>query len=68
MWVNLLQKTKALFCRKSSEFSFEPVTHHLPAHPILPQSMMEAIAPAYEEMLSKEKEEQGENAPLQSEE
>ena len=53
----LLQKFRALSCREPREHIFEPVTHRLNSHPILPQGMMSSIAPAYEEVLAKEKEE-----------
>jgi len=51
----LLQHIKALFRREPREYIYEPVTHRLNPHPILPQGMMEAIALVYEEMLQKEK-------------
>lgn len=59
----LLQKIGALFHREPREFIFEPVTHRLNPHPVLPQGMMSAIAPAYEEALAKEKEDEGEKVP-----
>lgn len=52
----LLQQIRELFRRKSRGVTYEPVTHRLDPSPILPQGMMEAIAPAYEEALAKEKE------------
>jgi len=68
MWKKLLQQFGALFRREPSKFNFDPVTHRLNPHPVLPQGMMSAIAPAYEEALAKEKEEKGENAPKESRE
>ena len=55
MWGRLFQHIRALFRREPREFIYEPVTHRLNPHPILPQGMMAAIAPAYEEMLAKQK-------------
>lgn len=49
-----LRQIRRLFHRGSPEFIFEPVTHRLNPHPVLTKSMMSAIAPAYEEALSKE--------------
>ena len=57
MWRKLLQRIRAFFRREPREFSFEPVTHRLNPHPVLPQGMMEAMAPAYEEALAREKKE-----------
>lgn len=68
MWGKLLQQIRALFRREHREFIYEPVTHRLNPHPILPQSMMEAIAPAYEEMLAKQKKEEGEKSPPEPQE
>ena len=59
----LIQRIRVLFRREPREFIREPLTHRLDSKPILPQGMMEAIAPAYEEALAKEKE----VAPLQGE-
>ncbi|PLX91819.1 MAG: hypothetical protein C0619_07070 [Desulfuromonas sp.] len=58
MWGKLSQKFRALSRREPREYIFEPVTHRLTSHPILPQGLMSSIAPAYEEVLAKEKEEQ----------
>ena len=55
-----LQQFRALFRRSPREFSFEPVTHRLNPHPVLPQGLMSSIAPAYEETLAREK---GEETP-----
>ncbi len=60
----LLQRIRALFRREPREFTYEPVTHRLDSNPILPQGMMESIAPSYEEALAKEKDVD----PLQGEE
>ena len=65
MWGKLLQQIRALFRRELCKFIFEPVTQQLTPHPILPQGMMSAIAPAYEEALAKEK---GEKAPQEQQE
>lgn len=51
-----LQQIKILFRKKPRAFSFEPVTHQLNPNPVLPQGLMSAIAPAYEETLAKEQE------------
>jgi len=61
----LLQQIRGLFRKKPREFIYEPVVHRLNPSPILPQGMMEAIAPAYEEALSKEKEEKEEKPSLE---
>jgi hypothetical protein len=63
VWGKLIQQIKAIFRREPREFIFEPVTHRLSPHPTLPQGMMEAIAPAYEEVLAKEQEGKEEKAP-----
>lgn len=68
MWGKLLQHIRALFRREPLEYIYEPVTHRLNPHPILPQGMMEAIAPAYEEMLAGQKKEEGEKAPPEPQE
>jgi len=68
IWKKLLQQFSTLSRREPSKFNFDPVTHRLNPHPILPQDMMSAIAPAYEEALAKEKEEKGENAPQEEQE
>lgn len=65
MWGKLLQQIRSLFHGEPREFIYEPVAHRLNSHPILPQGMMEAIAPAYEEVLAKEKGEGVENEPLE---
>lgn len=68
MWKKLLRQFSALFRRKPSKFNFDPATHRLNPHPILPQGMMSAIAPAYEEALAKEQVEKAEKAPKESRE
>ena len=68
MWGKFLQHIRALFRREPREYIYEPVTHRLNPHPILPQGMMEAIAPAYEEMLARQKKEEGEKAPPEPQE
>jgi len=60
MWRKLVQQFRALFRREPRKFNFDPVMHRLNPHPVLPQGMMSAIAPAYEEALNKDK---GEKAP-----
>jgi len=65
MWSKLLQQLRALFRRDPRKYNFDPVTHRLNPHPLLPQGMMSAIAPAYEEALAKEK---GDKAPQESQE
>ena len=54
---NVLQKIKDLFRSEARDPNYEPITHRLNPDPNLPQGMMEAIAPAYQEALAKEKEE-----------
>jgi len=66
MWGKLLQKTRILFRRKPHESIHEPIIHRLNPNPILPQGMMEAIAPAYEEALAKGKEEKEETSSQES--
>jgi len=68
MWGKLLQQIRALFRREPREFIYEPVIHRLNPSPILPQGMMEAIAPAYEEALAKENEEKEEKPSPQQQE
>jgi len=63
MWGKLLQHIRTLFRREPREFTYEPVSHRLDPHPILPQGMMESIAPSYEEIMAKQKKEEGEKAP-----
>ena len=68
MWDKLLQQIRASFRREPREFSYEPVIHRLDSSPIIPQGMMEAIAPSYEEALAKEKEEKEEKPSLEAKE
>lgn len=63
-----MQQIRALFRGEPREFIYEPVTHQLNSHTILPQGMMEAIAPAYEEVLTKEKKEKEEKNPPEPQE
>jgi len=67
MWGKLLQQIKALFRREPREFIYEPVIHRLNPSPILPQGMMEAIAPSYEEALAEEKRGKEEKTSLEAE-
>lgn len=67
MWKRL-KKIKPLFRRESRAFNFEPVTHPLNTHPVLPRGMMSAIAPAYEAALAREKREEGKKAPQKPQE
>ena len=57
MWGIILQHIRMLLRREPRELIYEPVTHRLNSHPILPQGLMSSIAPAYEEALNKEKRE-----------
>jgi hypothetical protein len=59
----LLQQFRALFRKEPCKFNFEPVTHRLNPHPVLPKDMMSAIAPAYEEALNREKEKNASQDP-----
>ena len=68
MWSKLLQQIRALFRRSPSEFNYKPVTHRLNSKPTLPKGMMEDIAPAYQEVLAKEKEEKEEKSPPEAQE
>ncbi len=65
MWGRMLQQIRVLFRREGREFIYEPVTHRLNPRPILPQGMMEAIAPAYEEVATQEMERKEEEAPAE---
>lgn len=63
MLKKMLRRIKPLFQGQTRTFTYEPVTHRLDPHPVLPQSMMEAVSPAYEEVLAREKAQEGEEPP-----
>lgn len=68
MWDKLLHQIRTLFRREPPEFIYEPVVHRLDPSPIIPQGMMEAIAPSYEERLAKENGEKEEKSVLEPKE
>lgn len=49
-----LQQFRVLLAKEPRRFHFEPVTHRLDPHPVLPQGLMRSIAPAYDEVLAQE--------------
>lgn len=61
---NRMKQIKDYFRREPSKFTFEPVEHKLEPQPVLPKSMMAAIAPAYEEKLAQEKEQEAPKSHL----